>query len=68
MTKPNDPITDSIISVNHGLTKRELFAALAMQGILASGDYDSFGTASIYEASVYYADALINELNKEGAK
>lgn len=40
MTNPNDPAypmpTDAYH--NHGLTKRERFAAMAMQGMLASPD------------------------------
>lgn len=52
---------------NNGLTKREYFAAMAMQGLLA-GSYDSMamGYASISEAAVGHADALIEALNKEG--
>ena len=48
-----------------GLTKRELFAAMALQGMLANperiGDKDS-GYA---DYAVHLADALINELNKQ---
>ena len=47
-----------------GLTKRELFAAIAMQGILANPDCN----AKTYEAyavdGVRYADALLAELAK----
>ena len=52
-----------------GLTKRELFAAIAMHGILANPDCN----AKTYEAyavdGVRYADALLAELAKprEGA-
>ena len=47
-----------------GLTKRELFATMAMQGILSCNSVvqDTAGWA------VKYADALIKELNKEKAK
>ncbi len=49
---------------NHGLTKRELFAAMAMQGMLANGvDRHAAHVNAIY--AVQHADALINELNKE---
>ena len=47
----------------YGLTKREYFAAMAMQGILSnsSGDYDFGGAAT---DAVRYADALLTELEK----
>lgn len=49
---------------NHGLTKRELFAAMAMQGMLANGvDRHAAHVNAIY--AVQHADALINELNRE---
>lgn len=61
-----------------GLTKREYFAAMAMQGIL-SGDvginllnaYDGLGTSSHATLAAFatrYADALIEALNKQEAK
>lgn len=45
-----------------GLTKRELFAAMAMQGLLACPGEPS--SLSIAELSVIHADALISELSK----
>lgn len=48
-----------------GLTKREYFAAMAMQGALSSitgGDWAS--AINVAKRSVEYADALIEELNK----
>lgn len=60
--------------VKHGLTKREYFAAMAMQGLLA-GIYsskemlrefkDRTGRDYISENARSYADALIAELEKE---
>lgn len=59
-----------------GLTKRELFAAMAMQGILANtfkiGQLNTDGrttieaiqNSTICEAALGYADALIAELEK----
>ena len=50
-----------------GLTKREYFAAMAMQGIASNrGNSENAKTDSawIAEASVLLADALINALNK----
>lgn len=45
-----------------GLTKREFFAAMAMQGHLAGGDY--WEPAHLAEASLEKADALLTELAK----
>ena len=49
-----------------GLTKRELFAAMAMQGQLAHRNgYTENGYGVIASDAVEFADALIAELNKE---
>lgn len=59
-------------SVMHesGLTKREYFAAMALQGLLANdwAEYRSKdeGCGMISAAAVNYADALIEQLNKSG--
>jgi len=45
----------------HGLTKRELFAAMAMQGMLAQDDCSSPGY--IAEESLKCADALLAALD-----
>lgn len=45
-----------------GLTKRELFAAMAMQGMLASG---SISRADVASRSVAFAAALIEALSDE---
>lgn len=50
-----------------GLTKRELFAAMAMQGVLSNGscvDENAY-TNIITKDAVRIADALIEQLNKE---
>ena len=64
-TKPNESI--NIIEYNNnytstGLTKREYFAAMAMQGLLTKfgNDYE----LQIAKDAIYWADALIEELNK----
>lgn len=60
MTDVNDlvfPVTDRRA---HGPTKRELFAAMAMQGLLTT---DVSGSA-IAELAVGHADALLAELEK----
>lgn len=46
-----------------GLTKRELFAAIALQGLLANGADGAIGDYAT--DAVKYADALIQELNEE---
>jgi len=49
------------------LTKRELFAAMAMQGMLANRDIinDSMESTPIEYTAVVLADQLIKELNTE---
>jgi hypothetical protein len=57
--KPKDvslPIT--------GLTKREYFAAMAMQGILSCQQGD-FPSDLIAKSAIVCADALIKELNNQ---
>ncbi|GGH02878.1 hypothetical protein [Pedobacter zeae] len=71
-TKPNDPINPSttlqysgnaqlgdIKVTTDGLTKREYFAALALQGLLSY-----HGGGLLAERAVEQANALIYELNK----
>lgn len=77
MTNGNEPI-NSIPDLNnhpsdwYGLTKREYFAGLAMQGLcsnnewsknLTTDDWDSYKERLI-SGSLEMADALIKELNK----
>ena len=77
-TKANEPIqlfvansTDpnladfvkSALNQSKRLTKREYFAAKALQGLLAGNASDSIEDASKY--AVKAADALIEELNKK---
>lgn len=50
---------------HHGLTKREHFAAMAMQGILSNLDalrFNGFKTEEIAPFAVMQADALLAEL------
>ena len=67
MTKGEQPIaqiTNEKCVINAGLTKRELFAAMAMQGLLSAG-YNSIiqnYTDAAYEG-VMAADRLIEALN-----
>ncbi len=50
----------------YGLTKRELFAAMAMQGLFSCGEH-RYGSSpeGLSQYAVSIADALINELNKQ---
>lgn len=66
-TIPGDPV--DVIKINkegikwRGLTKREYFASLALQGLL----HDDINTehAAFARAAVHLADALIEALNNE---
>lgn len=55
---PENEFIDEYYAV--GLKKREHFAAMAMQGLLAAGAHYS----TLSEKAVVIADALIIELNK----
>jgi hypothetical protein len=60
-----EKIFGQIESTTPVLTKRELFAAMAMQGIASKyGTNDRMGTAHITDNAVKHADALIKELEK----
>lgn len=52
---------DKSTFVSPGLTKREYFAAMAMQGMIASAKVN---IDHIPNLSVFYSDALIEALNK----
>ena len=64
---PTEPNTKPGVYVHHGLTKREYFAGLAMQGLLAhTGSFGEPGSPGVLSCrSVQLADALIAELAKE---
>lgn len=69
MTNPNELVGPVKIATSYGqvgghegLTKREFFSALALQSILIN---KFAGNSSMAEAAVFYADQLIEELNKE---
>lgn len=70
-TEKNQPINAFIEpneiagSMIYGLTKREYFAAIAMQGIMANcAFYLDKDNPDIHRIAVFTADALITELNK----
>ena len=69
-TDPNEPINGDAHCLNpkfntfsYGLTKREYFSGIALQGLLASDVAMSLN--KIISESVSLADKLIEELNKE---
>ena len=55
------PVHDGMGIVYHGLSKRELFAAMAMQG-QATGDLGM--TSAVARAAVNLADALLAALEQ----
>lgn len=74
MTNPNDqatPIRLNEYDTRFGLTKREYFAALVMQGLAVqaiAGGHNTNDTSESKSKSamaVRLADALIEELNQE---
>lgn len=62
---------DNLNQIQGGLTKREYFAAMAMQGSIAANYHSSPGSINTQEAydharkAVMIADALIKALNAE---
>jgi hypothetical protein len=64
-TKPNNsafPIIAEDYIIDGGLTKREYFASMALQGLLSM--YGSDYQVQIAKDAIYWADSLIEELNK----
>lgn len=64
-TKPNEPINPNGAGCDC-LTKREYFAAAALQGLLASGDVITF--KDVVRQAVKISDVLIEQLNEEEIK
>lgn len=74
MTEPNEPVNPTIwddrhnpnfVRDNDGISKREYFAAKAMQGIRANS-YLMLDAATAAQQACNDADALIEALNREG--
>lgn len=62
------PILETEIGINlhHGLTKREHFAAMAMQAMISSKYYGEFkDKGGVSYLATKHADELLNELDKE---
>jgi hypothetical protein len=62
--QPAYPQKKEFIDVDEtGLTKREYFAAMAMQGILANASWNDGGNPKhVSESSVVFADELLKQL------
>jgi len=60
---PSDP---SVIKEDalFGLTKREYFAAMAMQGMIANGWFDPNTFEEVAKRSIAAAEILLNQLEK----
>lgn len=78
MTNPNDnafPFSvvtqdedrNLIKQEQRGLTKREYFAAMALQGLLTDDSLSNRSCKFMAEAACDYADALIKQLNDPSA-
>jgi hypothetical protein len=65
--EPAMPVDRDRVNMNcTGLTKREHFAALAMQGLMANGSRNPYNWKDmIADRAVEVADALIIELKKK---
>lgn len=58
-----DVTTQSTVPAS-GLSKREYFAGLAMQGLLSKHGDDDYATDSIAKYAISHADALLAELER----
>jgi hypothetical protein len=68
MSRANEPVHPGMVTT--GITLREHFAAMAMQGLMAQAKVESIDLipdmlAVVAEVAVRQADALITELAKE---
>lgn len=57
------PMEIPMLEPQWGLTKREYFASLALQGLVTQFEYSNVD--DIADTAVQYADALIASLNKQ---
>lgn len=62
--EPAFPHDDPNGALHHGLSKRELFAAMAMQGLLGGIPGPHLHFKELATESVRHADALLTELAK----
>lgn len=59
---------NAIQTMGGGLTKREYFAGLAMQGLLANPERDWSYVDQDAEVAVHAADCLLEELERTGGE
>jgi len=64
MNEPAYPSSPDKYEPNFGFTKRELIAAMAMQGLLSCPNYIE-STETIAATSIRVADALIEQLSAD---
>lgn len=64
IVESTDGSTGRMQCVEFGLTKREYFAAMAMQGYTSAGSTGMPNAEDLASYAVQLADALINKLNK----
>jgi hypothetical protein len=57
-----NPINTNTLISQMGLTKREYFAAMAMQGLLSNTDVDTRKTDELTRSCVILADTLLSQL------
>ena len=62
--QPVYPINDNTLLDSKGLTKREHFASMAMQGLLSKFGDLTHNPKDIANYAVDYADELLKELEK----
>ena len=60
---PVNPVT-TLMGSYLGVTKREYFAAMAMQGFISAGCQGMPPSGTVADYAVEYADALLAELDK----
>jgi hypothetical protein len=68
-TDPTDTaFPTETLDYQYGLTKREYFAGIALQGVLADSkrEYEDDALKEPCDLAVAYADALIAALNEKG--
>lgn len=64
MENGKQPVLGNQFEDNKGLTKREYFAGLAMQGMLGDPNSSNFKPKFIAGLAVDFSDALLAELSK----
>jgi len=62
MLRGNDPAQPHAADAIRGLTVREHFAALALQGLAANPQYEGATAGEMARAAAQLADALVAEL------